>query len=398
MDALIRLLPAVIIPSVSLFYINILIPHLLGPQQFSVWRITSAFLAFSGAAHLGLADGIYRRWLHGPRPEARLSAVLFRAYLGLITCSSVIFTLVFWQINRYALVWTVIFFIGSVAIALYSLTLYALSINENGRRLAVCLSAQPLLFLGLVTIVSLSRGSGLGALGVLGAYVLSFMVINLVYVRKIITSAQHAETRVGTLLREGCSLLVANLSLIFYLNADKLNIARLAAPSTLGSYLLFSSFFVASAGLGSAMGNLLLSKQKDFFMVGRRRRLMTASFLLVAGLAGLLMNRLGLRFGVYDLAWLPTLLACGSIFAFSGIYAPLFRIYFPRFSIVTLFALGMAILGSQVVVLRAGLSVDRFMGVIVGFNLLLLALHELTLSLKAAGSHINFAVSRHAGK
>lgn len=275
---IINVILILVVPLLSLSFLNILLPNWLDKDHFADWRLASSLLSFAGLLHLGIADGIYKYWLEMIEKEPtvfykfiyRSISVIF--FMSLLVCA--VCYLIF-DLNKQTCAALMISMFMS---AIYSFSYYYNIVFISGYALTLSLVSQSLTFIVLLILLRLI--GELNSVNIVLSYGVSNIPSILISILKI-KSVKIVEKPLKDFIIIGFPLVVSNLALILFLNIDKIW-ARIFIDSNsrYAEYALQSSLFVASASISASLGGYLVAKGKN--LIDWKYRYLFASLLIAS--------------------------------------------------------------------------------------------------------------------
>lgn len=302
-----NILFSLIAPLVSSLTNIFIIPHILNVNAFGDWRFILTILSFSGLLHLGYADGLYKSWIEDGIYKHKIYIVPF-AVSTIFSCSIV--SLLYLFISR-EISASIIIFLGTFVIATSSFGSYYILFLKNNTLRYILPSQSIIMLLGILIIYLLDSVS---VANISMAFIFSYLPY-LVVIRKVIDySNDYLSWK--KYLKSGLPLLMANLTLVAFMNIDKIFVRFISEDNKMyAGYSLGSSIFVIACSVGLTVGNLMLSKRKSFFESKRSRFLVNFTTVIITPISILLSAFINKILPKYEFNY--TYFFILSIFAFS---------------------------------------------------------------------------------
>jgi hypothetical protein len=326
---IINIVLILVVPILSLAFLNILLPNWLDKDHFADWRLISSLLSFAGLLHLGIADGIYKYWLEmKEREPAIFYRIIYQSAYVIFFMTLVIGYACYLIFDLGGLTCAALM-VSMFLSAIYSFSYYYNMVFISGYTLTLSLVSQSLSF--IIILIFLKLIDELNSTSIVLAYGVSNIPSILISISGF-KSIKTTEKSLKDFIFLGFPLVVSNLSLILFLNIDKIW-ARIFIDSNsrYAEYALQSSLFVASASISASLGGYLVTKGKS--LINWKYRYLFAGFLIV------LTTSVGPLFNVIMRTIIPKymmdyrifLLASVAMFYYSIIYASHLKVFDSHF-------------------------------------------------------------------
>lgn len=280
-----------LIPVFNLGFTSVYIPNSMNISEFADWRFASSLISFAGILHLGVADGLYIRWLdeNSETPIASRSFILYVLLLIILNALIVVVSMHFYGFLNTAALWAL--FIVFVSSCMFSFSSYFTLIFLKSNQFKIAIASQTGIF--VLCVVLAKTANIFTAPIVIVSYAISCTALNIFALSKFTLIEENGGVNdVFDLIKSGFPILIANLLIILFINFDKLY-ARfiLGSDISYAEYSIKSSIFAAACGIGLSLGAFLVSKRFNFFK-HKYRLFIIFGVLCLATLAAPLMSNL----------------------------------------------------------------------------------------------------------
>ncbi|WP_161881798.1 hypothetical protein [Deinococcus alpinitundrae] len=327
-DLLKTLVTTILIPILNLAFTTIYIPNILSVGAFAEWRLASSVIAFAGILHFGTADGIYRLWLSNKTGKVEVSVVTINLVLVMVILSSII---VSWMSFRYLGlgISSLLALAFSLALAcLFSFSTYYAQVFFNGNRLRLALSSQSLLFFLFVSLLGIYKLESVSLVILSYGLATTPALFLMIFSRSFVIVVDRSVSEAYNILTLGAPLMTINVLIILFINLDKFYAKiQLGNSITFAEYAVRSSLFVASCGLGMALGSLLVSKRIHLVKMKIRFIILIITLVLAIAFAGKISIILNLLIRKYDVDYTGITVASAGAFVFFLTYVSYGRIH-----------------------------------------------------------------------
>ncbi|WP_424951105.1 hypothetical protein [Deinococcus sp.] len=231
----------------------------MGVTSYGIWRKASLVLIPAGIVHLGIADGLFNRWVG--QKNYRISLTGYLRILLTIFILSLCYTLIAYRLGYFDS--KLFFFIALVVFnyGVYSVIASYIQSHSDERLYPLYFLMQPVILLvtsfGFIWVFGHKIQSEYFLLG----YFISFVIPSAVVSLRVVGGQQ--KLRIKELLHgteQGMSILTANILLLVSMNIDKLMLGHFASKETFGSYSLLSALPFAASTVGYPIGLALYAR------------------------------------------------------------------------------------------------------------------------------------------
>lgn len=266
-----RLFSSSLISFFSLFILSLLIPKYMGVTPFGIWRRASLILIPAGLVHIGIADGLFNRWVRDK--EYRIPYTGFVKSTVLIASVSIIYVSITYLLGYFKL--DVFGFVASsvFAFGVYSIASSYIQSHSEAKLYPIYFIMQPAILLIMVLVSIYIFRENLAPKYLFMSYTVSFFAPVFALSGKMICRSGQINFRellFGS--EQGARIMVANICLLVSMNIDKLILGMFVSGKIFGSYSLLSALPFAASTIGYPIGLAIYSRGID------RRAVKMASF------------------------------------------------------------------------------------------------------------------------
>ncbi|WP_456832893.1 hypothetical protein [Deinococcus sp. UYEF24] len=245
--------------------------------SFGIWRRASLVLIPAGLVHVGIADGLFNRWVRNK--EYRIPYTGFIKSTFLIASISMIYTsmaylLGYFKLDVFGFVASSVFVFG-----VYSIASSYIQSHSEAKLYPVYFIMQPAILLVMVLVSIYIFRENLAPKYLFMSYTVSFFVPVFALSSKMICGSGQIDFRdllFGS--GQGVRIMVANICLLVSMNIDKLILGMFVSGRIFGSYSLLSALPFAASTIGYPIGLAIYSRGID-----RRAVKVVSSFSAVLG-------------------------------------------------------------------------------------------------------------------
>lgn len=261
-----RLFSSSLISFFSLVILSLLIPKYMGVASFGIWRRASLLLIPAGIVHVGLADGLFNRWVHNKNYRipllGYLKSIAAIAFLSLVYVSAAYF-LGYFKLDVFIVVASSVFSYG-----IYSIVASYIQSHSESNLYPFYFVMQPIILLSMTVLSICVLRENLEPKHLFLVYFISFIIPVLVLSSKIIGGPGQLNFK--ELLfdgEQGAGVMIANICLLISMNIDKLILGMFVGGSAFGSYSLLSALPYAASTIGYPIGLAIYARGTDRIVV-----------------------------------------------------------------------------------------------------------------------------------
>jgi O-antigen/teichoic acid export membrane protein len=301
----------------------------MGALQFGDWRKASLVLIPAGIVHIGLADGLFNRWVR--QYDYRIPVIDYIKSISFIAILSTLYTLATFTLGYFDSYLITFVFLSIFFYGIYSISSSYIQSHSEEKYYVLYSVSQPMILLtAVVTMIALHT---IKSQYLFIAYSISFILPVILLSAKTVGGREDMHFRDLLIVRDkGLTIMAANVFLLISMNIDKLLFGLFVSGRIFGSYSLLSAIPFAASTIGYPIGLALYSRGVSKITTKRASFLISISGAIVFyGLFRIFKAKISQFYTSFDFSLLPIFLIT-SIFVFvmSTANFPVRRYEFPK--------------------------------------------------------------------